>query len=211
MDFCCKTTYDTTFDLKRANKEMTQYLKTGPKKSTKYLLKPLQEWIQVEDSLLDIGSGVGALIWELLENGIDHVHYIEISDAYSKVFKEQVASKALEKQVNILTGDFTEHHPSLPQVDVVTMDKVICCYQDYRPLVKLSLQKARKVYAYTILRDIWWVKAVNKVESLIKSFTNYLRTHIHPTAEIEEMVVSQGFKKIYQKSHREWLTVIYTK
>ncbi len=211
MNSCCKITYNNTFDLKQARKEMAQYLKSGPKKSTKYLLKPLRERALVEGSLLDIGGGVGALIWELLENEIDHVYYIEISDAYSKVFKEQVVSRSVEKKVNILTGDFTEHHRSLPQVDVVTMDKVICCYQDYRPLVKLSLQKARKVYAYTIPRDIWWVKAVNKVESLIKSFTNYLRTHIHPTAEIEEMVVSQGFTKIYQKTHREWLTVIYSK
>ena len=187
MDSCCKITYDATFDLKRAKKEMAQYLKTGPKKSTKYLLEPLQERVQVEGSLLDIGSGVGALIWELLDNGIDHAYYIEISDAYSEAFKEQIVAKSMEKQVNILTGDFTELHPNFPDVDVVTMDKVICCYQDYRPLVKLSLQKARKVYAYTIPRDLWWVKVVNKVESLIKSFSNYLRTHIHPTAEIEEM------------------------
>jgi magnesium-protoporphyrin O-methyltransferase len=211
MDSCCKTTYDTTFDLKRARKEMVQYLKTGPKKSTKYLLEPLRERVQVEGSLLDIGSGVGALIWELLGNGINQAYYIEISDAYSEAFKERVVAKSMEKQVNILTGDFTEHHPNLPDVDVVTMDKVICCYQDYRPLVKLSLKKARKLYAYTIPRDLWWVKAVNKVESLIKYFGNYLRTHIHPTAEIEEMVVSQGFRKIYQKTHREWLTVIYSK
>ena len=208
MDSCCKTTYNTTFDLKRAKKEMAQYLKTGPKKSTKYLLEPLQERVQVEGSLLDIGSGVGALIWELLDNGIDHAYYIEISDAYSEAFKEQVVAKSIEKQVNILTGDFTELHPSLPDVDVVTMDKVICCYQDYRPLVKLSLQKAKKVYAYTIPRDLWWVKAVNKVESLIKSFSNYLRTHIHPTAEIEEMVLSQGFRKIYQKRQELYQSII---
>jgi len=211
MDSCCKTTYNHTFDLKQADSEMAQYFKTGPKKSTKYLLRPLQVHVQVGSSLLDIGGGVGALIWELLDNGIDQAYYIEISDAYSKVFKQQVVSRSMEKKMNILTGDFTEHHESLPQVDVVTMDKVICCYQDYRPLVKLSLQKARKLYAYTIPRDLWWVKAVNKVESLIKSFSNYLQTHIHPTAEIEEMVVSYGFRKIYQKSHREWLTVIYSK
>ncbi len=212
MNSCCKSTYDTTFDLKRAKKEMAQYLKTGPKKSTHYLIDPLKDQDLSSNSLLDIGGGTGAIILELFGKEIDRAYYLEISDAYSAVFRDQVVLRSLEENIEIQTGDLTENHQKLPRVDVVTMDKVICCYEDYQQLVKLSLQKAVKLYAYTIPLDVWWVKAINSVAEFIKSlFTNQLPTHVHPVGKIEEMVMAQGFRKIYQKSHREWLTVIYSK
>ena len=119
-------------------------------------------------------------------------------------------ARSYENQIQVEMGDFTELHKGLPKADIVTLDKVICCYHDYKPLVELSLQKCKRLYAYTIPRNVWWVKAIHGVEVMIKSFKkNSLRTIIHPASDIEQKVISAGFKKIYQKFNREWLTVLY--
>lgn len=210
MDSCCQLAYRHTFDTKRARQEMDEYLKSGPKKSTNYILDPLREHSQSTNSLMDIGSGVGAIIWELLDKGVDRAVYLEISPGYSHVFKEQMKTRSYQNQIQVEMGDFTELHKGLPKVDIVTLDKVICCYGDYKPLVELSLQKCKRLYAYTIPRNVWWVKAVHGVETIIKSFQkNHLHTLIHSTSDIEQKVISAGFKKIYQKFNREWLTVLY--
>ncbi len=212
MNSCCTTTYNLTFDRKRARREMDQYLKSGPKKSTHYLIGPLKDQALSGTSLLDIGGGTGAIILELFGKEVDCAYYLEISRAYAEVFRDQVVLRSLEEHIEIQTGELTENYQKLPRVDVVTLDKVICCYEDYQQLVKLSLQKARKLYAYTIPRDVWWVKAVNSVSEFFKSlFGNQLPTHVHPVAAIEQMVLALGFEKIYQKTHREWLTVIYSR
>lgn len=212
MNYCCTTAYTLTFDRKRALREMDQYLKNGPKKSTNYLIGPLKDQALSGTSLLDIGGGTGAIILELFGKEVDRAYYLEISHAYAEVFRDQVVLRSLEEHIEIQIGELTENHLKLPRVDVVTLDKVICCYEDYQQLVKLSLQKARKLYAYTIPRDVWWVRAANSVSEFFKSlFSNQLPTYVHPVAVIEKMVLELGFEKIYQKTHREWLTVIYSK
>ena len=212
MKACCRNSYNHTFDLKRARKELDKYLTSGPKKTTQHLLDHLTAKITAEHSLLDIGGGVGALPMELLERGIDRISYIDISDAYTQIFREQMQAMALDDKVLMLTGDFIEHHEALPAADIVTMDKVICCYENFGALLNLSLQKARKLFAYTIPMDVWWVKSVHWIEDSYKKLVgSHLRTYIHPVQEIEELVVKAGFTKDYEKTHMGWLTAVYCK
>jgi len=210
MDSCCQLAYSNTFDSKRANKEMNDYLSIGPKKSTNYLLEPLRAHVTPKDSLMDIGSGVGAVIWELLDAGINKATYLDISPGYSQVFKDQINLRGMEKQIQVETGDFAELYKNINPSDIVTLDKVICCYQDYQPLVSLSSKKCKRLYAYTIPRNVWWVKAVNGIGAILKSFhKNHLQSLVHSTTKIEELVLDEGFNKIFENSNREWLTVIY--
>ena len=212
MDHCCQNSYDHTFNKKRAQKELNEYMVRGPRKSTRYLLDPLRKRVTAESSILDIGGGVGALVWELLEQGVEKISYIDISEAYSSVFREQLTARAMDKKIQVVTGDFTEQHHLLPQVDIITLDKVICCYEHFDRLVGLSIQKAQRMIAYTVPMDTWWVKAVHWIEVVFKKiFRSGLTTYIHPVNEIEKLVLAAGFKKDYQKSNMGWLTVVYSK
>ena len=210
MDSCCQLAYNNTFDSKRALKEMGDYLTSGPKKSTCHLLDPLLAHVTPKDSLMDIGSGVGAIIWELLDAGIKKATYLDISPGYSQVFKDQIDLRGKNKPIQVETGDFTELYENITPSDIVTLDKVICCYEDYQPLVALSTKKCKRLYAYTIPRNVWWVKAVNGIGAILKSFSkNHLQSLVHSTSKIEELVLAEGFNKIFENYNREWLTVIY--
>lgn len=212
MNSCCQTEYNTTFSDKRARVEIRDYLKKGPKKSTGHLIEPLKQQDLSHASLLDIGGGVGAIAWELMDHGIEQVYYQEISQAYAREFLNQANQRSLQERVHVHIGDFVEQHQNLPATDVVTLDKVICCYEDFRPLVTLSAQKALRVYAYTIPLDVWWVKMIQSLEVLVKRVIgNNVRTYVHPVAEVEKLVIAQGFEKVYQRQNREWLTVIFNR
>ena len=211
MDSCCKTGYDKTFGMKRAQKEMERYLRKGPKKSTRWLLESIEPRVQHGDTVLDIGGGVGAFIMELQKQGVGTSYYMDISESYSAVFRHEVGKQRIDDSIQIHTGDFTEKHHLIPETDIVALDKVLCCYHDYQQLLSLALQKTRRILAYTIPDDVWWVRYTHQVETWFKTwFTNYLITYIHPVAQLESLVLDQRFHKIYEKSHNGWLTVVYT-
>lgn len=212
MESCCNHQYHHSFGMKKAQKEMEHYFRKGPKKSTRWLLEPMLERVQQDDSVLDIGGGVGALLMELQKQGIGMSYYVDISENYSAVFQHEVSNQSLSNSIHIHTGDFTEKHHLIPQTDIVALDKVLCCYQDFKHLLSLSLQKARRVIAYTVPDDVWWVRYIHQIETTLKRrFTKHLITYIHPVDKMESLVIAEGFRKVFQKKHTGWLTVVFNR
>lgn len=73
MNGCCSsidTTAERQFSEKRATKDLAQYRAKGPGSTARLLLAGIANVGQPQGRLLDIGSGVGALTFELLERGL---------------------------------------------------------------------------------------------------------------------------------------------
>ena len=83
---CCQTQYDHKFNLQRAKEELQNYLDGKMRKNSRLLVNMLKELPLKEKSLLDIGAGIGTIIFELFPRGLRQVTYNEISEAYLKAF-----------------------------------------------------------------------------------------------------------------------------
>ena len=212
MSCCQNNLYNSTFDRKRAQEELANYRANGPKENSLPLINMLKKLELKNASVLDIGSGVGAVILELFDQGISHATYNDFSTAYSEAFQEEVSNKAVDKQVEFHLGDFLEEHQKIEQADLVTLDKVICCYKNYEGLVSISAQKAKKWYAYSAPRDVWWVRFVYFLKQKIRWIENNpFRSYVHPIQKIENILSKNDFKKIRSTSNWEWETVVYEK
>lgn len=212
MTCCNAKIYNDAFDAKTAQQELEDFRKKGPKKNSRPLIRLLKQMDIKNASLLDIGSGVGAVIFELFECGISNAVYTDYSSAYHAAFREEAKTRSLEKVTESFVGDFLETHQNIKKADLVTLDKVICCYENYEDLVKLSVQKALKWYAYSIPRDVWWVKWVHVLTEKMKVLKgNTFRTYVHPAGKIEQIIIENGFKKIHDLNKMEWQTCIFEK
>jgi Conserved hypothetical protein 95 len=212
MSCACCNDYQTTFDRKLAESELADYHSKGLKKMTRSLVEALQKHDLQGLSLLDIGGGVGAIPFELIKKGVIHSTVVEISKAYTEVFQEEAARCRLSKVTQSLYGDFLGLAPQIEPADIVTLDKVICCYPDYEALVSLSLEKARKYYAFILPRDKWWVKLLEFFEQPRRHWEGKTcKTFVHPVAKIEQLVAAAGFCKIEQITQREWLILVFEK
>ncbi len=210
MSCCQNNLYNNTFDRKRAQEELSNYRANGPKENSLPLINMLKLLALKDVSVLDIGSGVGAVILELFDQGISHAAYNDFSTAYSEAFQEEVRRKAVGEQVAYYIGDFLEEHQKIDQADLVTLDKVICCYENYEGLVSISVQKAGKWYAYSAPRDVWWVRLLYFLKQKIRWVQgNPFRSYVHPTHKIEGIISKNGFKKIHNHFSWEWQTVIF--
>jgi len=212
MPPCCQNCYDVVFDRKKALEDLESYRKGGIKKNSLHLLQALKALPLEGHSLLDIGGGIGALIFELAGRGIREATHIELSSAYAEVFLEQVKEQKISIPIQNGVGDFISLAAQVEPASLVTLDKVICCYEEFEALVRTSVGKAQRWYAYTVPRDLWWVRWANQLERLAWIVKGKpLKTYVHPTARIEELVCLAGFRKISQAYQREWMAVLYEK
>ena len=210
---CCQCQgIENMFDKKAARRALKRYLKKGPSKTTEMLLKAIHKTEVKGLGFLDIGGGIGAIQYDLIKAGASSGTSIEASPAYIDLVKEEIHKNNLAEIIDFKHGDFTAIASDVDSADIVTLDKVICCYDDMSELVRLSSKLSRKIYAVIYPRDVWWTK-------LALPFINFypiikgspFRVFIHPTKKVEEIIFRNGLKRDYYDTTLFWQVAIFTK
>src|SRR5262245_2620193 len=82
---CCSTYGNVAgaqFDEKIARRDLENYRKKGPGPTARLLRDMLVDAGAADGTLLDIGSGIGGLTFELLERGVQRATAVDASNAY---------------------------------------------------------------------------------------------------------------------------------
>jgi len=209
---CCQCQgIENMFDKKAAKRALKRYLKKGPSKTTEMLLKAIHKTEVKGLDFLDIGGGIGAIQYDLIKAGASSGTSIEASPAYTDLVKDEIHKNNLAEIIDFKHGDFAAIASDVDSADIVTLDKVICCYDDMSELVRLSSKLSRKIYAVIYPRDVWWTK-------LALPFINFypiikgspFRVFIHPTKKVEEIIIRNGLKRDYYATTLFWQVAIFT-
>jgi len=200
------------FDKKAAQRQLKRYRKKGPSKTTRMLLDAIRKKGVQGLDFLDIGGGIGAIQYDLIKAGASNGTSIEASPAYLDVVKDETLQNILADKVNFKHGDFTKLASDLKSSDIVTLDKVICCYDNMSELVGLSSKLARKIYAVVYPRDVWWAKLACKMMNLYARIKgSSFRVFIHPSNKVEEIIFNNGLKQNFYAITLFWQVAIYTR
>jgi magnesium-protoporphyrin O-methyltransferase len=209
---CCQCQgIEEHFDEKAVSRELSLYRTKGPDKTTRMLIDALKAKSIQGFSLLDIGGGVGAIQHELLEAGAQNATDVDASQAYLNAAKEEAQRRGLAERVSFQHGNFVDIAAHIPPADMVTLDRVICCYPDMEALVSLSAARARKLYGLVYPRDVWWVKiGLTVLNFLFRLQKNPFRTFVHPSQAVEAIVNNNGFKQCFYRRTLAWQVVVYS-
>lgn len=210
---CCRgQDYDRLFGAKTARKELRAYRKRGPRGATARLLKLLQASSPKDASLLDIGGGVGVITQEMLTAGASQVTSIDASEAYHATTRGIASERGYTSRWTSINGDFVECAPDVAPVDIVTLDKVICCYPDMPVLVSVSAAKAKRLYGIVVPKDDWWIRAAARVGNLVLRILRFeFQGFIHPLAEIDAAVEGAGLRMRSTASYWIWTVRLYAR
>jgi magnesium-protoporphyrin O-methyltransferase len=190
--------------------DLDLYRQGKPAKTTQMLLKALVDLGVGGLTVLDIGGGIGTIQLELLRAGATGATSVEASAAYVEVARQVAAQASLDHRITHVHGDFVTLEDRIPEADIVTLDRVVCCYDDVEALVSLSAAKARKLYALVYPRSEWWVKAVLYFENLgYRLRRSPFRAFVHPTELVDRLVRTAGLQVVYHNSTFSWQVVIY--
>ncbi len=126
---CCSfdQTVDRQFSAKKATRDLHRYRRRGPGPTTRMLRDELSKAGLAEGTLLDVGGGLGALTFELLERGMQGAVIVEASAAFAEAASTE-ATRRLSATVQVMRGDFLDVADHVRPAAVVSLDRVICCY-----------------------------------------------------------------------------------
>jgi magnesium-protoporphyrin O-methyltransferase len=187
-----------------------RYHEKGPKKETKILVEALLSEGVEGSSILDVGGGLGVLEFELIKAGASSATNVEASSAYIDAAREEASRQGLSAQIQHIHGDFVDLARDVPPADIVTLDKVLCCYDDMESLVRGSVEKAKKFYGLIYPRDTWWVKVMIGIENLFRKLKgNDFRVFVHPTEEVDSLIKEAGMKVLFYHELIDWQIVVY--
>jgi len=201
---------NNTFTEDRARDDIREYRKRGPANQTRLILEAVRSLGLKDAALLDIGGGVGTIHHELLKDTAREATHVDASTAYLKQAEEESSRLGNQGRVKFIHADFTDVAAELPQVDVVTLDRVVCCYPDFRSLLKAASSKSRKAIALTYPRETWYMRFGLRVINFFQRLSrDPFRVFVHPVAEMESLLGGEGFKRTSVRRLVVWEMALY--
>jgi magnesium-protoporphyrin O-methyltransferase len=193
---------------------LRRYRRRGPDKTTRILIEELRRAVHDSGttglSLLDIGAGVGALHHELLNGVVTQATHVDASPAQLRAARAETERRGHAATVKFLEGDFTELADQVMAADIVTLDRVICCFDDMERLVQLSAGKAARLYGAVFPRDVRWMHIglglINLVQRLKRST---FRVFLHDPRAIDDVLRSAGLRRRSERHTAGWQVVVY--
>ncbi|MEE9207212.1 MAG: methyltransferase [Gemmatimonadota bacterium] len=200
------------FGRRMARRELKKYRKAGPSVTTDLLVGALLDHGAESSSLLDIGGGIGAIQHAAGDWGAPFVTSVDASSAYLDAARLEASSQGYAGQVDYILGDFVEIAESVPGADVVTLDRVLCCYPDMPALVQKSAAKARRMYGLVYPRTNLLMRTALKILNLFSWLTrNPFRAYAHDPASIARHVGEEGLRRVFVGGTMLWKVEVYSR
>jgi 2-polyprenyl-3-methyl-5-hydroxy-6-metoxy-1,4-benzoquinol methylase len=191
---------------------MRRFQRKGPRKTTRILLEALRAQGVSGATLLDIGGGIGAIQHELLDDGVTEATSVDASSAYLGAARAEAEKRGYAGRVRYFHGNFVELAKGIPPADIVTLDRVICCYDEMEALVRSSAARASRLYGVVFPRSAWWVRLATALANVTLWIRGSpFRIFAHPTAAVEGVVAAQRMRRVFRRSAGMWQVAVYAR
>ncbi len=192
MNCCSASACESQFDRRLAARELKHYRAQGPEPTGRALIHLLRRALKDGSTLLDIGGGIGAIQY------------------YQQAARAEAERRGVSARIHFRLGDFVTLAPEVAAADIVTLDRVVCCYPDMEPLVRLSAERCRRLYGLSYPRDRWPMRAVVSTENAFRRlFGNPFRSFVHSPAVMDQLLTALGFTLQSKVRTFAWEIVVY--
>jgi len=206
------TDSEDLFDLKHAKKDLRRFRKKGPNKATRLLIKMLRSQDVYQKTLLDIGGGIGAVQLELLRSGLNKATDVDASKGYLQMAKEEAGIHGYADSVEYLHGDFLDLNHAIENHDLVSLDKVICCYPNREELLENAMKRADVAIGLVFPHGNALSKTFAFLVNMYMTIKgSAFRTYAHSPIDVHQQLVSSGFNRKGSESTFIWKVWLYAR
>jgi magnesium-protoporphyrin O-methyltransferase len=193
---------------------LARYRRRGPDRTTKILIEELRRAIASTGSsgltLLDVGGGIGAIHHELVNGTVSRAVHVDASPSHLPAAREEAIRRGHSDAVQFLEGDFTAIADQIPAADIVTLDRVICCFDDMERLVSASARKAIRFFGAVYPRDVRWMRVALAVINLFqRAKRSPFRVFLHDPRAVDAVLRSNGLEPYAVRLTLGWKAVVY--
>ena len=212
MSCCHCQGAESVFRGSYVKRDLRKYRRNGPRETTSMLLRVIKEQGVAEATVLDIGGGVGTIQHELLKAGASRATGAEAASEFVEAAHEEAMRQGHADKLETRHGDFVEIADDVEAADIVTLDRVICCYPDMESLVRLSAGKARRVYAVVYPRDTMLTRiGMTVFNASFWLLRSPFRVYRHATDDVDELIFKAGFRQIYHRTTPYWQVAVFSR
>ena len=210
---CCRgDAVGVEFDRETADHDLRRFRRGGPIPSTRLLIEALKADQAGATTLLDVGGGVGAIHHALLDSGVDDAIQVDLSADYIAAARGEASRRGHDGRVQFVHADFLDAAPQLASADIVTLDRVICCYPHMDRLVTAAAEKTRRLFGAVYPRDVWWVRAGAAVTNALRRLRRTdFRVYVHSPAAIDSVLRQNRLERRSLRRTFIWEVVTYTR
>jgi SAM-dependent methyltransferase len=165
-------------------------------------------------TVLEIGCGPGDLVRELVRAGASSATGIDLAEQTLEQARGKNREEGLEDRIALRTGNGAKD--TLEPHDLVVLDKVICCYPDWRGMIDNTSQAARSTYAFVIPRSDGFSSLLTKPfikvgNVLLRLRKCGFRAFVHDYRKIDRHLAALGFQRTHYTPGPIWMTAVYAR
>jgi len=205
---CC-TGYcaaEAQFDRKVAERDLRRYRRRGADATTRLMLAEVRRWPLEGRRLLDVGSGIGIISHELADTRLASATIVEASPSYLEVARRVMGAQS--RSIQFVHGDFAMIAGTLPDADVVTLDRVVCCYPD--ALLGAAAVRTRQLLALTYPRDRRYVRTmIALVNFWLRLTGKKFRAFVHAPERMAAVLDAAGLVRSTRRQTHVWTLDLY--
>ncbi len=211
MDCCTRyCAAETQFGRKVAERDLRRYQRRGAEGITRIMLAELRRWPLRGHDLLDVGGGIGIIGTELARDGVASVTLVEASPSYLEVARGEIEQRYPSRPGKFLLGDFALIADSLADADVVTLDRVVCCYPNDAALLHAAAARTRHLLAFTYPRDRWCVRAGIAIQNFLRRLSgSVFRVFVHSPQQMSAKLEAAGLVRVARRETLAWALDLY--
>jgi magnesium-protoporphyrin O-methyltransferase len=201
---------ERTFDDGVARQDLDRYRQNGPAGTTRMLLEALTVDGVAGLTLLDIGGGVGAIHHELIDRGLAQATDVDASSAYLAASREEGVRRGHEGRTTYVHGDFACIAATVEPADLVTLDRVICCYPDMPALLGPAAERALRSVAIVYPRDRWWMRFGARAATAFRRVTGY-GVYVHRSSAVAGILRRAGLEPRHHAQTYWWRVDVWSR
>jgi SAM-dependent methyltransferase len=189
-----------------------RYRRKGLSRSSRLLLDFIvQEGVDGR-SVADLGCGSGGFSIELLREGARTAIGFDLSRYMIDSATDLALANGLTDRAKFQVGNAASSE--LPASDIVIMDKVLCCYSDWKSLMKNAIGASRTIVGFIVPRDEGIAKVPFRLGVRIVNYFSRRKGNIlfylHPLPLIDRTLRDSGFTLRKKQASRFWLVFLYS-
>lgn len=209
---CCAQQGTNRFFSRWSKNYCKRFLKKGLAKEQRLLIEGIRQESVTSKTVLDIGSGVGALHLSLLQHGAVSAVGVDIAEGMIEKARQLAREMGLTERTRYIVGDFVELNGEVPPSDITLLDKVVCCYENVYNLVEHSTAKTKAVYALTFPRDYLPVRVLFRTQIFIAQLFRFsFRPYWHDWPKVCRAIETKNFEETYRNKTLLWEARVYRK
>lgn len=165
-------------------------------------------------TVLEVGCGPGDLTRELIRQGATRALGIDLAEQTLNVARKRAAEEQLSDRVEYRVGNGAKER--LEPHDVVVLDKVICCYPDWRELIDNTSTAAASLYGFIIPRSDgvtgFFIRAFLGLGNIFLRIRKCgFRPYVHDYRQIHNHMGERLFDRKLLSRGPIWMTAVYAR